>query len=302
MTSKLYSPIRWLGGKGLMTQKILPLFPSHHTYVEPFGGAASLLLAKPPAPVEVYNDLDSGLVTFFRVLQCPDQFAELQRRVHLIPYSRQEYDEALTVYRAGNFEDDIEQAVLFFTIARMSFGGNFGNSFGRVITESVKGMAQIVSNYLSAIDRLPDVVQRLRMVQIEHQSFEKIIPAFDRAETLFYVDPPYMPDTRVGGTYAHEMTEEQHEQLVQLLLDVQGKVVLSCYDHDVYTPLTRAGWVKIQFETASMTAGRTVSTGIVGDGAAMKNAARVETVYINPAAQEPDEDEDEDAPEQMTLW
>ncbi len=68
MTKRLRSPILWFGGKGNMVAKILPLFPPHRIYVEPFGGGASLLMAKAPAPVEVYNDLDSGLVNLFRVL------------------------------------------------------------------------------------------------------------------------------------------------------------------------------------------------------------------------------------------
>lgn len=71
----LRSPICWFGGKGLMVSKLLPLIPPHHIYVEVFGGGASLLFAKEPSPVEVYNDIDSGLVNFFRVLRDPEKFA-----------------------------------------------------------------------------------------------------------------------------------------------------------------------------------------------------------------------------------
>src|SRR5690606_9021181 len=87
------SQLRYDGGKGLLAPKLLPLIPEHRTYVEPFGGGASLLFAKEPSPVEVYNDLDDGLVTLFRVLRHPLLFRIFQRKVALTPYARSEFME-----------------------------------------------------------------------------------------------------------------------------------------------------------------------------------------------------------------
>src|SRR6478672_667342 len=71
---RLRSPITWFGGKGLLARKIVPLFPPHHCYVEPFCGGASCLFAKSPSPVEVVNDVDGDIVNFFRVLRDPGKF------------------------------------------------------------------------------------------------------------------------------------------------------------------------------------------------------------------------------------
>ncbi|GIW05154.1 MAG: hypothetical protein KatS3mg059_1774 [Thermomicrobiales bacterium] len=90
---------KWFGGKGRLVHRIIALMPPHRIYVEPFGGAATVLLNKPPSPVEVYNDVDEGLVGFFRVLSDPDLFAQFYRRVAVLPYSRKLYDDARRTWR-----------------------------------------------------------------------------------------------------------------------------------------------------------------------------------------------------------
>lgn len=113
------SPICWLGGKGLLVKKLLPLVPEHRIYVEVFGGGASLLLAKDPAvsEVEVYNDLDSRLVNLFEVLREPEGFAEFERRAVLTPFGREVFRRA----RDSEAVDPVEGAWAFFV--RQSFGG-----------------------------------------------------------------------------------------------------------------------------------------------------------------------------------
>lgn len=98
------SPITWFGGKGMMASKILPYFPEHHTYAEPFGGGASMLFAKPPSPVEVYNDMDSGLVNFFRVLRDPEAFERFHHLAALTPYSREEYCHCRSTWESAKGE------------------------------------------------------------------------------------------------------------------------------------------------------------------------------------------------------
>src|SRR5438094_6371094 len=99
----LRPPVKWHGGKFYLCHRIIQHFPLHHTYLEPFGGAASVLLNKPPCPVEVYNDLDQRITRLFRVLR--DHGQELQRRLSLTPYSQIEFEEA---GKQGG--DEIEQA------------------------------------------------------------------------------------------------------------------------------------------------------------------------------------------------
>ena len=88
---ELRSPVRWYGGKGNMVKKLLKLIPEHKIYVEVFGGGASLLFAKEPSPIEIYNDIDEGLVNFFRVLRDPEKFGKFYAKAVLTPYSRAEF-------------------------------------------------------------------------------------------------------------------------------------------------------------------------------------------------------------------
>jgi DNA adenine methylase len=118
-------------------------------------------------------------------------------------------------------------------------------------------------------------------VQIDHDTWQRILPRYDTPETFFYLDPPYMPSTRKGGKYKHEMDAGEHVELVNAILNLQGKVLLSCYDHDIYQPLADAGWTKQLWNTACHVVGRTRGTGISGTGAALKTQPRTEAVYRN---------------------
>jgi len=280
---RLHSPICWFGGKGNMVAKLLPLLPPHRIYVEPFGGGASLLFAKPPSPVEVYNDIDSGLVNFFRVLRDPEKFAKFYHLVAFTPYSREEYEYCRKTWESC--EDEVEKAYRWFVVARMSFSGAFGYSWGSVVTTSRNGMAATCSKWLSTIKMLPAIHERMMRVQIEHADFRDILKRYDTPETLFYCDPPYVPETRRGQVYKHELTLDDHRELVQILLSLKGKVLLSGYAHPVYAPLEEAGWQRIDFRTACYAVGRTRATGIMGEGAAKLMHPRVESVWISPNAQ-----------------
>jgi len=276
------SPIKWFGGKGRMAAKILKLFPPHRVYVEPFGGGAGVLFAKEPSPVEIYNDVNSGLVNLFRVLRDPKQFEQFQRLVSLTPYSREE----VCSYRETweKCDEDLERAYRWFVVARLSFGGYFGHSWGFAVRASNRGMSETCSTWLSAIEGLPQVHARLMRVQIEHSDFRRIIATYDTPETLFYCDPPYIPATRKSGRYKHEMTAEDHEELVALILGVKGAVVLSGYRHSAYDALERAGWQRHDYGTTCSAAGRTRATGMQGKGAALRMQPRTESIWISPRA------------------
>ena len=262
-----------------MTAKLLPLFPSHKIYVEPFGGGASLLMGKEPSSVEVYNDLDSGLVDFFRVLRNKDQFAEFHQQVSLIPYAREEYDYCRKAWRET--KDPVSRAVAWFVVARMAFSGDFGAGWSSTVSRSVRGMPRSVSDWLTAIDRLPEVAERLLRVQIEQSDFRKILDRYDTPNTFFYCDPPYIHATRSAGKYAHELDDNDHQDLVDLLLTRRAKIMLSGYDHPIYQRLMDHGWRKVQWETACHAAGKTRASGLQGKGSALKKQKRTETVWMN---------------------
>ncbi|MGB9887903.1 MAG: DNA adenine methylase [Moorellales bacterium] len=278
---KLRSPIMWYGGKGMMVKKLLPLIPPHKIYVEVFGGGASLLFAKEPSEVEVYNDVDGGLVNFFRVLRDPEKFARFYHLVAFTPYSREEFNFCRKTWR--DCEDEVERAYRWFVVARMSFSGAFARSWAFGVTCSHRGMSGAVSRWLSTLEMLPAIHERLMRVQIENQDFRELMPTYDTDDTFFYLDPPYVPDTRQEmGVYPCEMGLDDHREMVDLILGLKGAVMLSGYRHEVYLPLEEAGWERLDFETSCHAVGRTRITGIKGEGSATEAAPRVESVWLNP--------------------
>ena len=233
------APITYYGGKTYQAAWILDVFKRYEfkTYVEPFGGSGAILFAKEPSPVEIYNDLYSDLVTFYRVLRNPKTFKAFVRFVENSPYSRELFYESKRALANENLSD-VERAGHFFILVRQSFGSlrNNWSAVGKV----VKTHAQ---PYRNAIDRLPEIHERLRNVHIEHKDAVDCIKHYASPKSLIYVDPPYILGTRVSPeAYKHELTDEQHERLVETLLTVPGHKILSGYESPIYQPLLDAGW------------------------------------------------------------
>ncbi|MHA2279342.1 MAG: DNA adenine methylase [Promethearchaeota archaeon] len=263
MKSILRPAVKWYGGKHYLSRRIIEYFPEHHTYVEPFGGAASVLLNKAPAVVEVYNDLDSRITRLFRVLR--DDGEELQRRLSLTPYSEVEFA------AAGSGGDEIEQARRDFVRWRQSIGGR-GEAFSFTLHRVRRQMADVVSGYLSTIDeQLPLIIERLRTVQILCRPAVKIIKKWDSKHTLFYCDPPYLHETRHVGSrdvYGVEMTEDDHRKLAEVLNGCVGKVVLSGYPSPLYDELY-SSWRVVSFDMPNHAAG------------GRKKARKTEVLWLN---------------------
>jgi len=281
------SPIRWFGGKGNMTAKLKPVIDSYRTvccrYCEPFGGGASVLFAlDPPFEVETYNDLDKGLVDFFCVLQDTRMFKKFYRMCQATPYAHLEYNRAREDWCTET--DVVKRAHLWFIVARQSFSGLFGASWGSAVTSSKRKMAETASKWLSAIDNLPEVHARLMRVQIENADWRVVLNRYDTPETLFYVDPPYTSASRRAGGYAHELTDEDHVALVDTLLGLRGHAVLSGYPNEIYKPLELAGWRRIEWSTVCYAAGRTRKSNLQGVGTTMKKQPRTEVVWCSPIA------------------
>lgn len=236
MDSHLRPPLRYHGGKWRLAPWIISHFPKHNAYVEVFGGAAGVLLRKERSKIEVYNDLDSQVFNYFRVLRDPTGMRELVRLVDLTPFSREEFDLA---YEQS--EDPIEAARRF--VARTFFGHGTSsmdpldsNGFRSCDIRAGKSYAREWAGIPAAIAAAAD---RFSAVTIENLDFRKLIPKFDDEETLFYLDPPYPMATRQAGGkgYVHEMTDQDHRQLAWLLKSVKGKVLLSGYTCRLYDEL-----------------------------------------------------------------
>jgi len=248
--------IRYHGGKWKLAAWIISHFPPHAHYVEPFGGGASVLLQKPPSRLETYNDADGEVVTFFRVLR--DRPGPLVRAIALTPWARAEYEATFNPAPNGP-EADLERARRFFVRAWMSMGGAT-TRWKTGWRYQIRPDNPTTTERWSQLDHLFAVAQRLRMVQIEQGDAIEIIRRYDTQETLFYLDPPYVHQTRSkwrGAAYRYEMDDDAHRELAELIHGIRGFVVISGYPSVLYTELyERYGWVRM--EKMARTNGRAV--------------------------------------------
>lgn len=229
--------------------------------------------------MEVLNDLDSGLFNFYQVMLDPSKFKQFRFLVELRPYSRENFNHCKKTWR--DCDNDVDRAARWFVVARQSFNAVFGGSWKRETKRSARGMCAEVSSYLSVVERLPEIHERMRGVQVEKRDFRKILEEFDAPDAFFYLDPPYITDTRrAPKVYEHEMTDDDHYDMVGLLLGLKGKAILSGYAHPIYGPLECAGWKRIDYEVHCRTAVKAISQSGVDKETARKKMARTETVWL----------------------
>lgn len=252
--------LRFHGGKWRLAPWIIKHFPEHVTYVEPYGGAASVLLRKRPSEIEIYNDLSSEVWNFFRVLR--DETDELVRRLRLTPWSRQEYQLSYQ-----ETPDKIEQARRFFVRSWQGVGGvKAKNKRGWRYVSS--GRDRSIPKRFMGLDDLYDVAERFMEVTLECDDALRVIARFDSPETLFYVDPPYVLSTRSTShrnAYRFEMTDYEHVALARCLHTSAGAVVLSGYDNRIYSELFRT-WHSVYKRTRTAAA----------------HTTRTEVLWLNP--------------------
>lgn len=273
MTAPTRPVLRWHGGKWLLAPWIISHFPKHRIYVEPFGGAASVLLRKRRTYSEVYNDLDDDVVNLFRVLQDREAGAELKRRLKATPFARAEFEIAW-----DKTADPIERARRLIIRAFMGFGSNAHSDMGRghkttgFRANSSRSGTTPAHDWANYPEMLEAIIERMRGVVIEHRPALQVMRSHDGDDTLHYVDPPYVHATRnrrnpydAKHQYRHELSDRDHVELLDALRDLHGMVVLSGYPHPIYDD-TLADWLRVEREA-------------LADGA----RPRTEVLWINPA-------------------
>lgn len=238
------SALRYFGGKWAIAPWIIERMPDHRVYVEPFGGAAGVLLRKPRSKVEVYNDLDEEIVGIFRILQDPAQCRELFRLLKRTPYARSEFERAFMAT-----SDPLIRAQRAIVRAYMGFHHtslfnpkkcSFSNARHRNIGNSPK-----MREWGSYPRHLADIRRRLHGVLIECRDALDVIRAQDTPDGLFFVDPPYVQSTRhKGARYRHELDDARHIELLTLLKGCKGKVMVSGYASALYDDLL-SGWQRL---------------------------------------------------------
>jgi DNA adenine methylase len=246
-------PLKYHGGKSYLAKRIVALMPPHTHYIEPyFGGGAVLFEKNPDGVSEVVNDLNLGLTEFWTVLQDPVLFFEFQRKVEAIPFSEVEWRRSEVVCVKL-----VDRAVAFFVRCRQSLAGRMGDFAPLSRNRVRRGMNEQASAWLTAVDGLSMVHGRLRRVVVLNRLAVEIIQQQDGEKTLFYLDPPYLPKTRTSPkVYEFEMTVANHEELLGIIRQCVGKVMLSGYDSYLYRRRL-SNWTRHEFKLPNAAAGGT---------------------------------------------
>lgn len=230
------SVLKYPGAKQRIADWVISHFPPHRSYLEPFMGSLAVLLNKEHSPIETVNDLDDDVVNLFRLIR--DNPRPLCEAVEFTPYSRTEYDRAFSSDEA----DPVEKARRFLVRSWQSHGykqfyykvGWKRDVAGREAAYAVRGWKELPAIIALAAERLKDV-------QIEHANALELIKGFNGPDVLIYADPPYVLSSRGGKAYRHEMTDQEHVRLLEVLLRHRGPVVLSGYDNQLYRDYLE-GW------------------------------------------------------------
>ena len=242
----LKSPIRWQGGKSRLRQEVIRRIPEHVCYAEVFGGGGWVLFGKDRSKVEVFADINSELVNFYRVIQ--ENWEELAKRFEWALYSRDEFQRIMK--RRNEERDPVTRAYDFYYRIYTHFGGKYNDAddWGYCRTRPASDLSKVNQKFKQTHERLIGVY-------IENRTFEEVIRRYDLTDTFFYCDPPYL---QLSG-YMYKFTVEQHVRLREMLTGIKGKFLLSINDH----PMVREWYsqfsieeVETRYSIAKQTSGR----------------------------------------------
>lgn len=248
--TKPSAPLKWHGGKHYLASRIIELFPQHIHYVEPFFGGGAVFLSKSHHWIEghseVINDINQELSGFWKVLQNDKHFTEFHRIIEATPISKPVWELANSTQPTT----PVERAVNFFIKYRQSRQG-LGSDFATLSrSRTRRGMNEQASSWLSAVEGLPEAHTRLKRVVILAEDASIVIKREDSRDSFFYCDPPYMHETRsASNAYEHEMSDNDHETLLETLGGICGKFILSGYRCRLYdNAMEKFGWKRIDIE------------------------------------------------------
>lgn len=213
------SPLSYIGGKSQLAQTIIDLIPDHTTYIECFAGAAWVFFRKNLSKVEILNDKDGDLVSFYRVLQ--NHFEEFVRQFKWFLTSRQQFSEWNAQLETGGLTD-IQRAARYYYVQRQCFGGRVR---GRTFGVSPEDKPRI--NLIRLEEELSDVHLRLSNVLVENLDYIELIQKYDRTGSFFYLDPPYYK----APCYKYNMTIDDFRKMKTVLEAINGKFILSINNH-----------------------------------------------------------------------
>lgn len=232
--------LKYPGSKWNIARQLAELIPPHHSYVEPYFGSGAVLFSKAPSDIETVNDLDGDVVNLFRCIQQDSE--RLARLVMTTPYSREVYDKQFEP--DNSYASRYQRAAGF--LAQCWQGHGFranGHKVGWRNDVVGRERAYALWNWYRLPEWIIGIAERLRKVQIENRPALEVMQRFDYPNVFMYIDPPYLPSTRTAKQYRHEMTDADHEELLEAVRQSRAKVMISGYESDMYNDYLH-GWQK----------------------------------------------------------
>ena len=231
--------LNYPGSKWGMAEEIATMLPPHRTYLEPFFGSGAVFFTKAPSPIEIINDVDGAVVNLFRVIRRnPDMLAG---RVELTPYSREVFDDAW----ADRGHDPVDEAARLLIRSKMGYGFKTHTKTGFKIDLCGREAGYAVREWNNLPDAILAAAKRLKDAYIENRPALDLIRKCNDTKACIYCDPPYLMDTRGGKQYNHEMTKQDHEELLHELLRSKASVILSGYPSELYDDALK-GWQRVE--------------------------------------------------------
>lgn len=240
-------------------QSNFPVDDEYHIYMEPYGGSAAMLLSRPlTGHVEIYNDLYENVYALFKCLSDATLFSEFKAKCDLVIYSAQLREEYRAKLKEGKSLSLVERAYYFWYVNRTSHNGIGGWSMNCCVRRK---MCKATSDFLSCIDRMPELHDRLSAVVIEHRDALELMQKYNQSNVFVYADPSYHHSTRGDTRYVCDYTDEDHERFIDCVLGLQSKVLISGYACDAYKRLEpKFRRIDFQVNTVSGTYEKKVKT------------------------------------------
>ena len=221
--------VKYPGSKWGIAKWIISHFPKHHSYLEAFFGSGAVLFNKPRSNIETVNDLDGNVVNLFEWIKKDPE--KLAHEIYFTPYARKVYEDVFTAVP----EDSLQKAVNFYIRLNMGYGfRTTGERVGWKNDIQGREKSYAAQDWVNLPEKILEAAERLRGVQIENRTAVEVMKRFNYPNVLIYLDPPYVLSTRHGKQYRHEMTDLDHEELLDAAKNHKGPVLISGYDSELY--------------------------------------------------------------------
>ena len=236
--------LKYPGAKNRLAEWIVSFIPEHKVYLELFFGSGAVFFNKPKAKIETINDIDGDVYNLFKVIrERPDELVKL---LEMTPYSREEYEKA---FLKNTADTEIELARKFLVKCWMGMGSS--NVYKNGFRSSQQGNSpKTTCHWAELPERILFATERLKHAQIERLDAAELLARYDTPDVFVYMDPPYLPELRKGYLYKHEMTQEDHIKLLEIVARHPGKFLISGYDNEIYNTILN-GWKKEQKQTTA---------------------------------------------------